>query len=348
MDYFIWVLEESEITVSGGGQLDGVTQGDGSHLDGRTITLNSASWRQVFVRDDDTFFDDNDTSNSGGQALDGAQTIDGVTYADGTKIEAEYRFTVQYGTDIYELIAVNVSNSNPSYGTIEALAFIGPEGGFPPRGVELEVIETGEGPQGSNRTDASTYAEPICFTPGTRITTALGPRPVEEIRPGDLIATLDHGLQPVRWVGRRRLAALPACSPFQPVRIAAGALGAGLPRRDLLVSPQHRLLVGGPRVELLAEVPSVLVAAKRLVGRPGVTRVEVEEVTYLHLLFDRHEVICAEGVAAEALHPGARAMSSLDRTARAEVLALFPDLARVATRPCARPEAGREAALLVA
>lgn len=86
----VWILEESNITISGGAVLDGVTQGDGSHLVGRTLTLNSPSWVETFVNDDDANFADND----GNQTLSGAQVIDGVTYVNGTRVEAEYTLTL--------------------------------------------------------------------------------------------------------------------------------------------------------------------------------------------------------------------------------------------------------------
>ena len=103
-NYSIWILEESNLSVSGGVTLDGITQGDGSHLVGETITLNSADWLEVDISDvgSDTRFDDND----GNQRLDGAQTIDGVTYSSGTVIEAEYRIIVQDSVgNSYEILA---------------------------------------------------------------------------------------------------------------------------------------------------------------------------------------------------------------------------------------------------
>lgn len=82
--YDLWILGESSISVSGGKTLDGITQGDGSHLIGETITLNAPNWEKVQIDDDDAVFADND----GSQRLAGAQTIDGVNYAGNTKVEA--------------------------------------------------------------------------------------------------------------------------------------------------------------------------------------------------------------------------------------------------------------------
>lgn len=173
----------------------------------------------------------------------------------------------------------------------------------------------------------------ICFTPGTRIATAQGEVAVETLRPGDLVQTLDHGLQPLRWVGRTRV---PALGKLAPVRISRCALGN---RRDLLVSPQHRMLVTGWQAAMLFGEDEVLVPAQALVNGRQVTRVEGGMVDYVHLLFDRHEIVWSEGAPSESFHPGQQGWKALDAAARAEVLALFPDLASsfAAYGPSARP-----------
>ncbi len=178
-----------------------------------------------------------------------------------------------------------------------------------------------------------------CFTPGALIATDRGPRRVEALRPGDLVLTRDHGFQPLQWAGRRRLSAaqLIARPAFLPVRIAAGALGQGLPERDLIVSPQHRMLVVGSRAELYFGEREVLVAALHLVGRPGIARIPVPApVTYLHLLFERHEIVCAEGAWSESFQPGAATLSGMEAAQREEVLALFPELGQGRPYPAAR------------
>lgn len=160
----------------------------------------------------------------------------------------------------------------------------------------------------------------ICFTPGTLIETAHGPRWIEDLRPGDLIVTRDHGLQPLRWVGRRTVRAR---GRFAPIEIGPELHGGDAP---LLVSPQHRLLWQGARAQLLFGAREVLVSACHLLDHPAARRVEGSQVTYMHLMFDRHEVICANGAPTESFYPGDMALDALNDPAREEMFALFPEL----------------------
>lgn len=163
--------------------------------------------------------------------------------------------------------------------------------------------------------------EIICFTPGALIATPMGARPVETLRPGDLVVTRDHGLQPIRWAGSRTVA---GHGRFAPIRIRKGTMP-GL-TRDLLVSPQHRMLFQGYRAELLFGQSEVLAAAVHLVDGRAVTREEQDEVTYVHILFDQHEIIYAEGASTESFHPGETGLSALAPQARDEIFTLFPEL----------------------
>ncbi|TAG19065.1 MAG: hypothetical protein EAZ40_10885, partial [Rhodobacterales bacterium] len=178
-----------------------------------------------------------------------------------------------------------------------------------------------------------------CFTPGVMILTDRGEVPVEALVPGDLVMTRDNGLQPVRWVGRRDLGLLDlmADPDLQPIEIAAGALANG-PDRVLRVSPQHRVLVEGARAELMFGEAEVLVAAKHLLGQAGVTRaLPLEGVSYIHILFDRHEIVQSDGVWTESFQPADRMLSAMEAEVRGEVLKLFPQLAGAAAAfPAAR------------
>lgn len=167
-----------------------------------------------------------------------------------------------------------------------------------------------------------------CFTPGTMITTARGEVLVQDLRAGDLVMTRDGGLQPIRWVGQRSLslADLIVQPRLQPVQIARGALGHGLPLRDMKVSPQHRMVMEGARPEMLFGEAEVLVAATHLTMLPGVSAVLTAGVTYIHLLFDRHEIICANGSWTESFQPAMRMLDGMDNGQRDELEALFPEL----------------------
>ena len=182
-----------------------------------------------------------------------------------------------------------------------------------------------------------------CFTRGTRIATPLGETPVERIRPGDMVCTLDHGPQPVRWVGMRRLdaAALRANPRLCPIRIPAGALGDGLPRHDLLLSPQHRVLVRSPIAARMTGTAEVLVAACHLIGLCGIAPVsDATQVDYWHLLLDRHEVLLAEGAASESLYLGAQARRAIGDDGCTEIAELMPHLFD-GDGPAASPEPAR-------
>ena len=168
-----------------------------------------------------------------------------------------------------------------------------------------------------------------CFTPGTMILTDGGEVAVEMLQPGDMVLTRDNGLQPLRWIGARKLTVteLQAKPDLQPVRIAKGALAGQGPARTMLVSPQHRVLIEGARAELLFGEAEVLVPAKHLVGQIDATRaLPVEGVTYIHILFDSHEIVQSDGIWTESFQPAERSLSAMDAEVRAEVLALFPTL----------------------
>lgn len=137
-----------------------------------------------------------------------------------------------------------------------------------------------------------------CFVAGTLIATPGGERPVETLRAGDRVITADHGAQVLRWVGAR---AVMARGALAPVRFAPGVLGND---RPLMVSPQHRMLLSGWRVELMFGTGEVLAAARHLVDGAGVAAVPGAVVGYHHLMFDAHEIVFANGAACESLFIG--------------------------------------------
>ena len=191
-----------------------------------------------------------------------------------------------------------------------------------------------------------------CFGAGTIITTIGGDCPVELIQPGDRIITRDNGVQKVQWVGQVSLSdeQLSILPELRPVRIRAGALNGISPVRDTIVSPNHRVLIFSPTAQMLFGDPEVLVPAHHLVGTPGFESVDTGGITYVHLMFERHEVILGDGCWSESFQPGAYMLSSMDREQRDEILTLFPDLELRATpegfRPARRPLRRHETELL--
>lgn len=141
-----------------------------------------------------------------------------------------------------------------------------------------------------------------CFTPDTLIITLNGCRPVQDLRPGDRALTRDNGFQPVVWTGQRVYNHLNNC-PDQmaaPVLIRANAFALGLPERDMLVSPEHRFLTTDPAHLSPTRETEALIEARSLIGRPGIERARRQSVTYIHILFERHEVILSENAWSES------------------------------------------------
>lgn len=168
----------------------------------------------------------------------------------------------------------------------------------------------------------------ICFADGTLIDTPSGPVPVETLRPGDMVLTRDSGPLPLRWVGRREVTPnmLRLQPDLTPIAVAQGTFGPNMPSADLVLSPNHRLLLSDWRVEMLFGDPSVLAAVQFLQERDGIIRHAVPEgIGYNHLLFDRHEIVTANGLPCESLFPGPEALNALDDSALSEIRALFPE-----------------------
>jgi Ca2+-binding RTX toxin-like protein len=168
-----------------------------------------------------------------------------------------------------------------------------------------------------------------CFTPGTRIATPKGERLVEELQVGDRVITRDNGMQEIRWIGKREMSGeeLQAAQHLRPVLIQAGALGNDLPERDMMVSPQHRVLIANDKTALYFEEREVLVAAKHLTDQEGIDVVDVSGTTYIHVMFDQHEVILSDGSWTESFQPGDLTLVGIGDAQREEILELFPELA---------------------
>ena len=228
-------------------------------------------------------------------------------------------FTVTDGISAYVVTLVDL----PSGGA-RLLMFAGH---IPPRDTDLWLVDSTL----DIRPEALRAPEPgvICFTPGTLIDTPAGRRPVEALRPGEKVLTRDDGAQELLWIGSRRMsgARLYALPHLRPVRIRAGAFGIGRPEGDLVVSPQHRMLLQGPAARALFNEPEVLVQAIDLVNG-GSVRLEqgLPEVTYIHLMFERHQVLRANGLESESFHPASTSLEMSEAAQRAALLRLRPEI----------------------
>jgi len=168
---------------------------------------------------------------------------------------------------------------------------------------------------------------PPCFTPGTLIETERGERKIEDLRAGDLVATADRGPVPILMLHRRHVtgAHLREKPQHGPVMFKAGALGQGLPRRDLLVSPQHRMMIRSAVARRMFGAAEILVPACQLAGQPGISRHDARQgVDYIHILLDHHAVVHAEGAPSETLFLGDQVHEQLSQREVDRVRSFLP------------------------
>lgn len=174
----------------------------------------------------------------------------------------------------------------------------------------------------------------LSFARGTMITLASGSqRAIESLTPGTEVLTRDHGRQPIRWIGHARLRAVGA---FAPVVITAGTLGNG---GDLILSQHHRVFVYQRNRLPGLTTSELLVQARHFVDGEAVYLREGGFVDYFSLVFDRHEIIYAEGVPSESLMVNDATVNRLPPDIAAEVKAQFPGLSQA---PHFGTEAGRQ------
>jgi len=249
-----------------------------------------------------------------------------VTHIENGVEVSDTKLVVRFQTDVGDVFIQEYANSNAGIHNLDGLEITG-------------ITFNNTWAQAGNVTYDSWTIENsmvVCFADGTPIATDSGDIAVEDLKVGDRVRILDNGYQAVRWIGRR-----PVDGQFQranpklrPVRISAGAIGNGLPERDLVVPRQHRLLVSSKIANRMFGVAEMLIAANKLVGQPGImVRNDLAPVTYFHILFDRHEVIFANGTPAESLYLGKEARMSLTPEALTEIRMLFPDFERADTPP---------------
>ncbi|MFT5639495.1 MAG: hypothetical protein ACI861_002327 [Paracoccaceae bacterium] len=183
-----------------------------------------------------------------------------------------------------------------------------------------------------NRIDSTldSNSSVVCLANGSWIETPDGARLVEELEVGDLVETLDRGAQPIRMICEKRLGPKDFArnSNLFPICLRKGAIAPNQPTADLWVSPQHRMLLTGSRVELLFGQEMLLIKAKAFAefGDMAFTDRKRRSLTYYHILFDRHKIIFANDAPTESFYPGKQAVKSLDEEERRELFTLFPEL----------------------
>ena len=286
--------------------------------------------------DDDTIFggDDSDTimGGQGNDAIDGgagADTLFGGADRDtftnitaGDKVDGNEEFSLNAADDFDTLdLTGSAENENPGGSlTIE----------YDPTNAENGIVTYFDADGNATGTVEFKNIENVipCFTPGTLIATPTGERKVEDLEVGDRVITRDNGIQEIRWVGQKTLNGIDLihAEHLRPVLIRAGALGNGLPERDMMVSPNHRVLVSNDKTALYFEDSEVLVAAKHLTGLDGVDVVEASHVTYIHFMFDQHEVVLSDGAWTESFQPGDMSLKGIGNAQRNEIFELFPEL----------------------
>lgn len=199
---------------------------------------------------------------------------------------------------------------------------------IPPRRADLWVVSHAlnlakKEPKGEERGGV------ICFTPGTLIETTKGLQKIEDLREGDRVSTRDSGAQDILWIGQRHMsgARLYAMPHLRPIRIRSGALAADVPDCELIVSPEHRMLIGGKRANDLFNETEVLASAKDLVDNQQIyVDRQLQSVTYVHFLLPSHHIISANGVLTESFHPASAALSALEDSDHARLLEACPDI----------------------
>lgn len=224
--------------------------------------------------------------------------------------------------------------------------------GGPIASINVDFANLGGGNNNMQMTDITYTTQVICFAAGTMIETIDGEVAAQDLRIGDMVRTLDNGYQAVRWIGVNSLSpqTLEAAPWMRPVRIAAGALGDGTPTKDLVVSPQHRVLVRSRIAQKMFGTDEVLIPAKQLVILDGIDICDDQDgVTYVHFLCSQHEVVFANGAASESLFTGTEALKTVGSEARAEIFALFPELQDIdhsaqSARPLTSGRLGRKLA----
>lgn len=285
------------------------------------------------ITDNDRLFDGDQSRNEIGE--DSNQTAI-VTKPDGTFVDSGQVYVEAYA---------NIRAPNGRIIMIDRIEIDGVLIGYLPSeqlvpGTSYEFIESIEVDNGDDtgsdtRLLYSQYLSLPCFAPETRIATPYGSKEIRDLREGDPVLTRDNNVQTIRWISSHRTA---LDRSTWPILIRKDAFAPGLPLRDLVLSAQHRVLVGAPR-QLPCQTEQ-FAPAKGLVSHPGIRTMRGRtRQTWMHFALDRHEVVFAEGCAVESLLLGPMVMKMLPAAKRLRLMGLYPDPQdpRARNGPPARP-----------
>jgi Ca2+-binding RTX toxin-like protein len=317
-------MDDSDAIFGGAGNdsLEGNDGGDAIDGGSGDDTLDGGAGRDILFGGDgdDSISGGNDDPDDGGDLLFGGLGDDTFTNIGQDEVITGGEDPDDGDNDVLDLTgAAEAANAG---GTLT----VDFDGSDPEAGI-IRFFDAGGTETGTSEFSEIETVIP-CFTPGTRIATPKGERRVEDLQVGDRVITRDNGIQEIRWLGRRDMKGteLLRASHLQPVLIREGALGNGLPERDMMVSPNHRVLVANDKTSLYFDEREVLVAAKHLTGLEGVDRIEISSVSYIHFMFDQHEVVLSDGAWTESFQPGDQTLDGLGNAQRNEIFELFPEL----------------------
>ncbi|MBV2359826.1 Hint domain-containing protein [Thalassococcus sp. CAU 1522] len=291
---------------------------------GETFTFNGGTPTQIDITDDDGVFEDGYVETGAAQTLTSDVTINGTLYTAGSVVQNEFSMVDAAGNQVF-VVAINGVNVGFTYALGDA-----PSTGqtfTPAHGLDGDPADSSAGYGSSSQS----YNGIVCYASGTLIRTPQGDRPVETLRVGDAVMTLDRGAQIIRWVGAKTLTGNQLRDADKPIRFGVDALGPGQPTLPLAVSPNHRILLPAPMLRGHVAERGVLAPAKALLALPRVRRMRGKRrVTYHHVLLDRHGILIANGVAAESFYPGVMALHMLPD---AECADLMRTVARLVQNP---------------
>jgi len=288
----------------------------GSLQEGESFTMPAGFSHEIQVEDDDSHLSgdvDNisdDSTQSSEVYDDGGLVTSGTIYVDEI-----WTLEAPDGTT-YTAYQIEIEGTAKDF-----VAFAAPP---PPPGTVLTLMSSNATPDPVSYSSIHDENAPVCYVSGTLIDTPDGPRAIETLCPGDLVNTVDDGQQPVLWIHRGHQALEGTCSEKRPVLIQAGAFSKGCPSRDLIISPQHRILVGsqGQLGDLFCG--ERFAPAKALTSLPRIRHMRGKrQITWIHFALKRHSVVRANGCYSESLLLGPMVLKGLCRRERRALDEIF-------------------------